>query len=121
MALNYLEIGVNLAIFIFYLAIIIISIEIKRRLNKEVGRSLIYLILGVLFLVICRVQQIFFYSEIFNWILYYEDYLRLIFAIFLFVAVFSFYRALKKAGSSRTRISGSLQNYKRNIGRKIIR
>jgi len=121
MTMDYIEIGISIVIFILYLAIILVSLAIKRRLNKEVGGSFLYIIIAILFLTARRLQQIFFKIDLMESIPYFTDILTFIFAFLFFIAIFIFYRAIKKAGGSRRRIGGNLQEYKRNLGRKIIR
>ena len=121
MAIDYAEIGLSIGIFILYLAIIVTCIEIRRKLNKEAGRAFIYVIIAIIFLTVNRAQEIFFNSGILKGVPYYEDYLRLVFAILFFLGALSFYRILKKAGGSRLSRGGSLKEYKRSIGGKIIR
>ena len=120
MALDYITIGISLVIFIFYLVIFFLLIGIKKRLNKDAGRAFVYLMIALFFLIIRRLQQIFIESSILNPISYSSDIITLIFVIFFFLAIFSFYRSLKKAGSSGGG-AGSFSDYKRNLGRKIIR
>lgn len=118
---DYVLVGINIAIFLFYLMIIITSIRIKKRLDNKVGMAFIYIIIAVLVLILIRIQQMFFEIEIINSISYFTDYVAIIFAILFFLAVFVFYREIKKINNKRTGIGGNLRNYKREFGKKIIR
>lgn len=118
---DYIVVGISIVIFFFYLTIILMSIEIKRRLEKDAGRAFIYLILAILFLIIRRIQQIFLETEILNTIPYLSDIITFIFAVLLFMTVFSLYKSIKKASGSRKNAGYNLNEYKRKFGRKIIR
>ena len=78
--IDYMIVGISIVIFIFYLMTILLSIDIKKRLNKDAGVSFIYLIIAVLFLAIRRIQQIFVQSDIMKSIPYFADFITLIFA-----------------------------------------
>lgn len=98
MALDYITIGISLIIFVFYLMIIFMSVEIRKRLNKEAGVAFIYIIIAILVLVIRRVQQIFLEAEILRGVPYFTDFVTLIFAILFFLAIFHFHKSIKAVG-----------------------
>lgn len=96
MALDYVNVGISIAIFIIYLVIIFLSIDIKRKLDRESGRAFIYLIIAILFLAFRRLQQLFIASKIVNPVPYSAETITIIFAFFLFLAVLNFHKSLKK-------------------------
>lgn len=100
-------VGISIVIFIFYLMTILLSIDIKKRLNKDAGVSFIYLIIAVLFLAIRRIQQIFVQSDIMKSIPYFADFITLIFAALLFMAVFHFHKSIKAVGRKSSEESKS--------------
>lgn len=112
---DFIVVGISSVIFFFYLLIIFMSFSIKKRLKDDIGRAFIYIIIAILFLVIRRLQQIFIQAEIVASIPYFTDGITLVFAILFFMAVFSFYRAIKKIGSKRS--YNGLDNYKKRLGR----
>ena len=104
---DYTVLGISIVIFIFYLMTILLSIDIKKRLNKDAGVSFIYLIIAVLFLAIRRIQQIFVQSDIMKSIPYFADFITLIFAALLFMAVFHFHKSIKAVGRKSSEESKS--------------
>ena len=121
MALDYITIGISLVIFIFYLITFFLLIETRKRLTKEAGLAFIYFMVALFILVIRRLQQIFVKSDMMTTIPYFADFVTLVFAIFFFLAILIFYRSLKRAGSLGRSVGESFKDYKRNLGRKIIR
>ena len=113
---DFIVVGISSIIFIFYLLIIFMSFWIKKRLRDDVGTAFIYIIIAILFLVIKRLQQIFLEAELVVSIPYFTDFVTLSFAFLFFMAIFSFYRSIKRAGGSRRQYNG-LSNYKRRLGR----
>lgn len=105
--IDYTVLGISIVIFIFYLMTILLSIDIKKRLNKDAGVSFIYLIIAVLFLAIRRIQQIFVQSDIMKSIPYFADFITLIFAALLFMAVFHFHKSIKAVGRKSSEESKS--------------
>ncbi|MEK6912994.1 MAG: hypothetical protein AABX26_03515 [Nanoarchaeota archaeon] len=105
--IDYMIVGISIVIFIFYLMTILLSIDIKKRLNKDAGVSFIYLIIAVLFLAIRRIQQIFVQSDIMKSIPYFADFITLIFAALLFMAVFHFHKSIKAVGRKSSEESKS--------------
>ena len=71
------------------------SIEIKKRLNKEAGVAFTYLIAAILVLFIRRIQQIFIEAEILPLIPYFTDFVTLIFSVLFFLAIFHFHKSIK--------------------------
>lgn len=118
---DYIIIGISIVIFFFYLMTILISIGIKRRLDNRIGIAFIYIIIAILFLTLRRIQQIFLEIEITNAIPYFNDITILIFALLFFLAIFSFYRSIKKIGKSGRGISGNFQEYKKRFWGKVIK
>ena len=96
MALDFIIVGLSLLVFIFYLVILFFLIEITKRVNKKIRITFIYLILAILFLIIRRLQQIFLESQILHFIPYLSEITTLMFAVFLFLAIFNFYREIKR-------------------------
>ena len=121
MTLDYITVGISIAVFILYLMIFFLLIGIKRKLTRDAGRAFVYIMVAFFFLIIRRLQQIFIESDILHPVTYSSDVVTFIFAIFFFLGVLSFYRSLKKAGSSGRGTGESFSDYKRNLGRKIIR
>lgn len=114
--IDYTVLGISIVIFIFYLMTILLSIDIKKRLNKDAGVSFIYLIIAVLFLAIRRIQQIFVQSDIMKSIPYFADFITLIFAALLFMAVFHFHKSIKAVGKK----SSSEENRSKPLGIKLL-
>ena len=122
MALDYTTIGISIVVFVFYLMTIFTLIEIKKRLNKDVGIAFVYLIIAILILFVRRVQQILLEADIIRYSLsYFTDFVTLVFAVLFFIAIFSFYRSLKKEGGSKESLGEGFKDYKRSLGRKIVR
>ncbi|MFH1311374.1 MAG: hypothetical protein ABIH65_03130 [Nanoarchaeota archaeon] len=121
MVLDYVTIGISLVIFSFYLMAIFLSINIKRKLTKEVGITFVYIIIALVLLIIIRLQQIFIETEIMKAIPYFIEFSTLIFSVIFFIAIFIFYKNLKKVGNSRRSASENFKDYKKNLGRKIIK
>ncbi len=121
MALDYITVGISLVIFVFYLITFFLLIETRKRLAKEAGVAFIYFMVALFLLVLRRLQQIFIKSDIITTNPYFADFVTLAFAISFFIAVLVFYRSLKRAGSSGRSVGESFSDYKRNLGRKIIR
>ena len=96
MALDYMTIGLSLLVFLFYLIMIFLLIEIIKRVNRNIRPTFIYLILAILFLTTRRLQQIFIESQILHPIPYSSEIITLVFVIFLFLGILHFYRAVKK-------------------------
>lgn len=93
--IDYIVVGISVAVFIFYIMTILMSIEIRRNLNKEAGLAFLYIIISILFLAIRRIQQIFIQADISNSIPYSADFITLIFAILFFMAIFHFHNSIK--------------------------
>ena len=72
------------------------ALEVKRKLKDDASMSFNYIILAILFLIIRRIVIIFVTTEIIDSVPYIEDALTLILAIFLFLAVWYFYKAVRK-------------------------
>ena len=97
------------------------SFAIKKRLKEDIGIAFTYFIISVLILIIRRLQQIFLEVQIVTAIPHFSDFVTLIFAVFFFLAILNFYRSVKMASGSGRGSSQSFNNYKKNLGRKIIR
>ena len=107
MALNYITTAASFIVFIFYIMIIILAISIKKRIDRKAGKSFNYIILAIFALAIRRLQQIFNESDILHPIPYFPEIVTIIFAFLFFMAVFSFYRAIKEVDK------GTIKNRKR--------
>lgn len=118
---DYVIIGISIVVFFFYLVIILMSIEVKRKLDRRLGAAFVYIIIAILFLAVRRIQQIFLEIEVTEAVPYFTDIVTLVFALLFSLAIFSFYRAIKKIRDSKRSTSGNFQEYKRSLGRKIIR
>ncbi len=117
---DYIQIGLGIIIFLFYLITLVIALIIKGKLNKKSGIAFIYFIIVILFLISGRIFSIFFELEIINTIRrsYFEDAFKLVFALLFFLAIYHFNRSLRKTG----RRSGSnFKEYKKSFGRKVIK
>src|SRR3989344_6454147 len=93
--IDYITVGISLIVFVFYLMIIFMSIEIKKRLNKAAGVAFTYLTAAILVLFIRRIQQIFIEAEILPLIPYFTDFVTLIFSVLFFLAIFHFHKSIK--------------------------
>ena len=60
MGLNYITIGLSLIIFIIYLIIFFMIIKIKNKLIKESEMTFICLTIAMVFLIIIRIQNLFY-------------------------------------------------------------
>jgi len=115
--INFFIMGISLVIFILYLVIFFILLRIKKRVDKKIGVSVIYMIFAIIFLMIRRLQQIFPNWPMFS-IKYFGEIITLIFVIFALFSVISFYRAVKQVSrSGHTR--GNFQEYKKGIKKRI--
>ena len=121
MALDYTLVGISLVVFIVYLITFFFLIEIKKRLAREAGISMVFFMLAILFLTVRRVQQIFIETDIVKSIPYSPDIITLIFAVLFFLGVFYLYRGIRHAGKSSVNMGSSFKEYKRKFGGKIIR
>ncbi len=114
---DFIVVSISSIIFVFYLLIIFMSLWIRKRLRDDAGTAFIYVIIAILFLVIKRLQQIFFEAELVTSIPYFTDLVTLVFAILFFMAILSFYRGMKRAGSSRQDVGQSFSDYRKKLRR----
>lgn len=118
---NYMIIAISSTIFIFYLITILMLFEIKRKLDNKLGTAFIYMIIAVFFLLIRRLQQIFLETARIDTIPYFTDIVTLIFALVFFIAIFSFYRNIRKIAGSRRSTRGHFQKHKKKPWKKILK
>ncbi len=103
MALDYISVGISLVILIFYLMVILLLFEIKKRMIKEFETSFVYMVAAVIFLAIRRVQQVFVTSQIIESIPYLADIITFIFATLILLSFFSFYKVIKNIKAPETK------------------
>lgn len=104
MALDFISIGIGIVVLIIYLAILFLLFEIKARMLGGIRMSFVYFIIAVLLLIARRIQQIFYQSDLFS-VPYLYDLLSILFAILLFLAVYTFYKFV--VGSTKKKKFGN--------------
>ena len=128
MALDYITIGISIVILLFYFITLFFLLEIRTRIDRKIGKAFLLLVIGVFFLILGRLEYIFFVSDLIK-IPYFRDYMSLLFSFFILASAYIFYKGItevtdggrKNSGSSKkTKTKYSFRDYKRKIG-KIAR
>ncbi|MBI4116753.1 hypothetical protein HY449_03340 [Candidatus Pacearchaeota archaeon] len=93
MAFTYFEIGISLIILLFHFFILYALLKLKISLIEDFSEAIVYFRVSVFVLIALRIQAIFSRAGLLN-MLYLQDILALVLAIFLFLAFHSFYKSV---------------------------
>ncbi len=88
-----IALGLSLIIFVIYLAIFFILLEIKSRTKNDLSKAFTYILFAVIILIILRITSILNNFGIFT-IKYLTESLALALAFFLLMFFIKFYRSL---------------------------
>ncbi|MBI2043607.1 hypothetical protein HYT25_04430 [Candidatus Pacearchaeota archaeon] len=123
MALDFIVVGLGIAILSIYLTILFFLLEIRARIIGKAKTAFTLLVIGVIVLILGRIEYIFFVSD---WItiLYFRDMMSFFFSILLFLSTYIIYKSITgitdavSPTASRIKVSERLRGYK-NKERKI--
>ena len=76
-------------------------IEIKRRVDGQVGEAIVYATLSIITLILLRFQTILLKANLIN-IPYSQEVLALILVLFIFATVFTLYKPIKEITDKKT-------------------
>ena len=123
MALDFIVVGLGIAILSIYLTILFFLLEIRTRISGKVKTAFTLLVTGIIVLILGRLENIFFVSDLIT-IPYFRDVMSFLFSILLFLAVYIIYKSIVgvtdavSPTASRIKIRERLSGYK-NKERKI--
>jgi len=90
-----IPVSLSILAIIFYLIVLFLLFEIKRRLKDSINVSLTYLIISIFFLILIRTDDVLTESNIFTFnILYLHEILIVIFSLFLLISIIHLYLSL---------------------------
>ena len=125
MALDYILVGINVTILVFYLITLFLLLEIKARVSGKTGYAFFLLMIGVFVLILRRLERIFFISDLIT-IPYFKEVSSLIFSVLIFYSSYLFYKSIieitdgKRSFTHSPRKKESFRDYKKKLG-KIVK
>ena len=123
MALDFIVVGLGIAILSIYLTILFFLLEIRTLITGKVKTAFTLLAVGMIILILRRLEYIFFTADLIT-IPYFRDIMSFLFSILLFLAVYIIYKSITgitdavSSTASRVRVKERLSGYK-NKERKI--
>lgn len=119
MALNYISIILGIIVLVSYLAILFFLLQILARIQGKTKTAFIYFTISIFFLIIRRVQDIFYKIDLIS-APYLYDTLSIIFSVLLLLTAYHFYNAITEV-TDKIITKEKKHKVSKKVGRNIKR